>query len=1073
MLALAFAGCKKHETSEKENGGKPPVEEPPVKYETVNIGGTEWMLYNLANPRQAEGGATFATKLPSECTGTRLESHGKLYQWGVNVAWSSMGESINGATPDGKWNTSEWPSDWTDQPCPKGYRLPTNEEFENLYNNTTVSNGGGWSEDDYGYKAFTSKDDNSKSIEFPAVGLRDDQLSGSLSDAGTMGLYWSSVVFNIGYANTHNFAFNNDEIFPYSFSGKRHGQSIRCVKGNTGTNDPDDPDNPGTEPPVKYETVNMGSTEWMLYNLANPKQAVGGATFATKLPSECRGIRLESHGKFYQWGINVAWDTTGDDATGATPPGSWNTSTYPSSWTEQPCPKGYRLPTFDDFKSLANNSTIRMEGGQTKDDYGYRVFTCRDDPSKRLELPAVGYRDDSDGSLLKPGEKGGYWTSVMTGLEGAHTHFFPIRDNGLYQQAFYKRYGFSVRCVKGSPDRISVDPFSTIKIGDTEWMPLNLANPRQARGGATFATKLPSQCTGTRLESHGYFYQWGVNEAWDTIGEFVSSWPSSENRTGPSSWPVHPCPGGYRLPTKEEFENLYNNSAVTNGGGWSLDDYGYKIFTSNSDPSKRLEFPAVGHRFHYGDGKLFYNGEQGNYWLSDSQSYTSAYYLSFSNSKWGVYSNYKQSGYNIRCVKGNTADTDPNPVNPDIKIDPLSTIEIDGIEWTPLNLANPRQAPGGATFATKLPSQCSGIRAESHGKFYQWGINVAWNTTGKSATGAIPSGSWSTTTPYSWTEQPCPEGYRLPIKEEFQSLYNNSTVLNGGAWAEDDYGYKIFISKNNPSKRLEFPAADSRLPNDGSLSDAIGKAGYYWSSNSSMAFKNNNVYLDLNNILRRGFNVRCVKGSTDDSYNPDKKIDPFSTIEIGGTEWMPLNLANPRQAEGGATFATKLPSQCTDIRAESHGKFYQWGINVAWTTTDPKSSTPSGASWNTSPYPSNWNTHPCPTGYRLPTKDEFQNLINSCTVTRGGGWSSSDYGYIKFTSGSNSVKFPAVGYRVDYSSGTLRGAGTNGYYWSSVAYTSGTSSLSAYVLYFNSSSLNVDRNNTNKGYGYSVRCVRQ
>ncbi|MDE7355503.1 MAG: hypothetical protein K2N21_01845, partial [Rikenellaceae bacterium] len=63
--------------------------------------------------------------------------------------------------------------------------------------------------------------------------------------------------------------------------------------------------------------------------------------------------------------------------------------------------------------------------------------------------------------------------------------------------------------------------------------------------------------------------------------------------------------------------------------------------------------------------------------------------------------------------------------------------------------------------------------------------------------------------------------------------------------------------------------------------------------------------------------------------------------------------------------------------------------------------TPSG-SWNTSTYPSNWNTQPCPEGYRLPTKDEFQNLINGSTVSRGGGWSSSDYGYIKFTSGSNS-----------------------------------------------------------------------
>ena len=156
-------------------------------------------------------------------------------------------------------------------------------------------------------------------------------------------------------------------------------------------------------------------------------------------------------------------------------------------------------------------------------------------------------------------------------------------------------------------------------------------------------------------------------------------------------------------------------------------------------------------------------------------------------------------------------------------------------------------------------------------------------------------------------------------------------------------------------------------------------------------------------------------------------------------------LANPKQASGGATFATKLPSQCSGTRTESHGKFYQWGINVAWNTTGSSAAgaTPSG-SWNTSTYPSNWNDHPCPDGYRLPTDTEFRTLINSSTVSRGGGWSSSDYGYIKFTSGSNSVEFPAVGWR--RSSGTLNSAGALGGYWSSVA----SSSYNAYSLYFTS-----------------------
>ena len=144
------------------------------------------------------------------------------------------------------------------------------------------------------------------------------------------------------------------------------------------------------------------------------------------------------------------------------------------------------------------------------------------------------------------------------------------------------------------------------------------------------------------------------------------------------------------------------------------------------------------------------------------------------------------------------------------------------------------------------------------------------------------------------------------------------------------------------------------------------------------------------------------------------------------------------------------------------------GINVAWNSTGSSAAgaTPSG-SWNTSTYPADWNiTHPCPEGYRLPTRAEFETLINSSTVSRGGGWSSSDYGYIKFTSGSNSVEFPAVGWRNFDSSGTLYDAGGEGEYWSSVAYGSNR----AYGLYFYSSSLLVG--NGNKQFGFSVRCVR-
>ena len=250
LLAIAFAGCKKDEPSGNEdnpgtnteqpgnedNPGNPGTDteqpgneddpdtdtEQPGTYETVNIGGIEWMLHNISNPRQADGGATFATKLPSQCSDTREESHGTFYQWGVNVAWNSTGASASGATPSGLWANSYSP-DWNTNPCPDGYRLPTDTEFENLINSSTVSRGGGWSSTDYGYIEFTS---DSKSVEFPAVGLR-NYNDGALTSAGTNGYYWSATQYDDAFAYFLSFASNSVNVAYYR---KTYGFSVRCVR---------------------------------------------------------------------------------------------------------------------------------------------------------------------------------------------------------------------------------------------------------------------------------------------------------------------------------------------------------------------------------------------------------------------------------------------------------------------------------------------------------------------------------------------------------------------------------------------------------------------------------------------------------------------------------------------------------------------------------------------------------------------------------------------------------------------------------------------------------------------------
>lgn len=185
---------------------------------------------------------------------------------------------------------------------------------------------------------------------------------------------------------------------------------------------------------------------------------------------------------------------------------------------------------------------------------------------------------------------------------------------------------------------------------------------------------------------------------------------------------------------------------------------------------------------------------------------------------------------------------------------------------------------------------------------------------------------------------------------------------------------------------------------------------------------------------------------------------------------MRYNLGKSRLESGGPTFATKLPSECTDdpIKTKSHGRLYQWDVGKkSWEST---SNSVSG--WDeTNPPTSNTSwleaNDPCPKDYRLPTKDEFIALFSTTTQTNGGGWNASDYGYKIFTNGSLKLEFPAVGIRYR-STGTLSDQGVRGNCWSSTQY----DVEMGYNMYFISSKVS-PANYTYKSGGFSVRCVQK
>ena len=100
--------------------------------------------------------------------------------------------------------------------------------------------------------------------------------------------------------------------------------------------------------------------------------------------------------------------------------------------------------------------------------------------------------------------------------------------------------------------------------------------------------------------------------------------------------------------------------------------------------------------------------------------------------------------------------------------------------------------------------------------------------------------------------------------------------------------------------------------------------------------------------------------------------------------------------------------------------------------------------------------------WRMPTEQEFQELIDNCTRV----WTTlQGVSGLLFTSNinGNSVFFPAAG---RYNGTTLDDRGTDAYYWSS----SYLSSSGAYGLYFSETVINSSYS-SNRWYGFTARAV--
>ena len=283
----------------------------------------------------------------------------------------------------------------------------------------------------------------------------------------------------------------------------------------------------------------------------------------------------------------------------------------------------------------------------------------------------------------------------------------------------------------------------------------------------------------------------------------------------------------------------------------------------------------------------------------------------------------------------------------------------------------------------------------------------------------------------------CPSGWHLPSKGEFETLF--SSVGGKRIAGKSLKSKKGWYNSGNGSDAFGFSALPAGYEfYDGDFGYEGGSA-YFWSStegNSGDAYYMSLGYgggdaglYDYDEDYR--LSVRCLQ---DDNGLVDKRDGKmYRTVKIGDQTWMAENL----------NYKTKN-SYCYDgksVNCSKYGRLYLWKAAKK----------------------------ACPNGWHLPSKTEFETLLDSVGGKKIAGKSlKSKIGWKNEGNGTDAFGFSALPAGGWYFDGGYISAGGFAYFWSS---TEG-SSYFAYDMALDYGYGNASLRDENKDNGYSVRCLK-
>ncbi len=359
----------------------------------------------------------------------------------------------------------------------------------------------------------------------------------------------------------------------------------------------------------------------------------------------------------YDWTKNQIQDSNDVDDNGVLRSEKWSKTDGSSI-----CPVGFRVPTMDEF--IAENLQ-NSEGAFNK-----------------LKLPLAGYRY----SLMDRVDSWGYvWTSTSYGINSKSVGYGYLSTSASAYETANRAYGFPVRCIQDTTDENSNPStgdsiYGTIISGTTGriWLDRNLgASKVSDRSREEFGNR--ADYTLSQQDSFGDYYQWGrssdghekadssttyeksseispghdkfiathtsyiANEQIGPDGEIVGDpnyildedWTPADREGYMRCAKWNPCPDGFEVPTKEDFDAEGINDRYDAF-------FKLKLPSSSSRAANDADLGGLG-------GTYIYPGNRGYYWTRTPRGRHSAYSLNFD---FGISYNFlRVTGMNVRCIK--------------------------------------------------------------------------------------------------------------------------------------------------------------------------------------------------------------------------------------------------------------------------------------------------------------------------------------------------------------------------------------------------------------------------------------